>query len=320
MSRQRWGVAAAFAAIYLIWGSTYLGISLTVESIPPIFMVAVRGLLAGAVLYVWARARGAAPLRLSEFKATVPTAALLFGGGYVLVGWAEQFVPSGPAALLNSTTPAFVVLLEWLGGKRGTPGLRVLTALALGVAGVALLVISGTGGDNGSINLTAAGALLLASAAWAWGTVRAGSHANHDPLRTAALQLLTGAGLLFPVSAAAGEFVQISSGNVSGKSLLALGYLTVFGSLVGYSAYVWLLHHVSAARVASHAYVNPLIAVSLGALVAHESLPGTTIVAAISIIAAVVLIVTEGVSKKGKTLRGRAFVANLSEPTAMDST
>jgi drug/metabolite transporter (DMT)-like permease len=292
---SRWAIAAAFAAVYLIWGSTYLAIAVAVDSIPPVFMVAVRGLLAGAVLYVWARARGAAGITAREMVEMLPTAALLFGGGYVLVGWAEQFVASGPAALLNSTTPAFVVLFEWLGGRRSRPGVRILLALGLGVFGVSLLVLGGKGGAAGP-NLAAALALLGASAAWAMGTVRARNHAGSHPLRTAALQLLTGSALLFPVSLLLGEFAVIGGGDVTSGSLLALAYLTVFGSLIGYSAYVFLLHQVSATQVASHSYVNPLIAVMVGALVAKEPLSGGIILAAISIVLAVVFIVSEGKS------------------------
>lgn len=323
---NRWGIAAAFAAIYLIWGSTYLAIGVAVATIPPVFMVAVRGLVAGAVLYAWSRARGGRAVTMQELYATVPTAALLFGGGYVLVGWAEQYVPSGPAALLNSTSPAFVVLLEWWRGGRARPRVRILLGLALGVFGVSTLVLGG--GDAAVVaHPLAAGALLLASAAWAAGTVRAHDHAASDPSRTAAVQLLTGAALLFPVSLLAGEFDMVSSGRIETRSLIALAYLTVFGSLVGYSAYVWLLHQVSAARVASHSYVNPLIAVILGAVLAKEALSGAIIVAAVSIVAAVVFIVRDRQSDKTdrraptlRSLRGGVSRGNLAEPAVLDPT
>ena len=283
------GVVGAFAAIYLIWGSTYLAIAQTVQSVPPIFMVAVRGAIAGGLLYAWARGRGASAVTGSEMLNMAPTAGLLFGGGYVLVGWAEQFVPSGPAALLGATTPAWVVLIEWLGGKRARPSRRFLVALFSGIVGVGVLV----GGDAGqSISILPALALVGSSVAWALGTVRARQHAAGDPVRDAAVQLLTGCCLLLPVSVAVGEGPAIMAGFTT-DSLLALAYLIVFGSLAGYYAYVWLLHHVPASKVASHSYVNPVIAVLVGGLLAHERVGWNTVVAAALIIVSVAAIVTE---------------------------
>lgn len=288
---QRRGVWAGFLAIYVIWGSTYLAIAHTVTAIPPIFMVAVRGALAGGVLYLWSRVRGGEPMQLAEMVKVVPTAALLFGGGYVLVAWAEQWVSSGPAALLNATTPAWVVLIEWGSGKRGRPGLRTIAALVAGVVGVGVLV-GGGAGDGARLPVLPAIALVLASAAWGAGTVRARAEAHGNATRSAAVQLITGSLLLLPVSALKGEGSMIIAG-ATGRSLLALTYLIVFGSLIGYSAYVWLLHHVPASKVASHSYVNPLIAVMLGALLAGESVGVHTITAAFLIVVSVVLIITE---------------------------
>ena len=283
----RTGIGVAFAAVYLIWGSTYLAIGVTVEEVPPVFLVAVRGLLAGAVLYAWARARGAQSVTGKEVLAMVPTAALLFGGGYVGVAWAEQYVPSGPAALLNATTPAWVVLFEWLTRKRSRPSLRFAFALGLGLGGVALLV---SGKSGGAVAVLPAVALVAASVAWAGGTMRARANAHGDPIRDAAVQLLTGGILLLPFSLALGEGRDVAAGFAT-SSLLALAYLVVVGSLVGYSAYVWLLHHVAAAKVASHAYVNPLIAVLVGAGLAGERIYSTTVIAALLILVSVFFIV-----------------------------
>jgi drug/metabolite transporter (DMT)-like permease len=286
---SQWRIAAAFGAIYLIWGSTYLSIAVAVEDVPPVFMVAVRGLLAGGVLYFRARRRGAAPFQIREMVTMVPTASLLFGGGYVLVGWAEQQVPSGAAALLNSTTPAWVVLFEWLSRRRARPDFRFLIALALGMIGVALLV-GGNGG--GTLPIVPALAVVVASVAWAAGTLQTRLHANGDPGRKAALQLVTGGLLLLPVSALSGELPDVIAG-FSTRSIGALAYLVIAGSLVGYSAYVWLLHQVSASKVASHAYVNPLIAVALGAGLAGERLYPTTLLAALLILVSVFYVVKE---------------------------
>jgi drug/metabolite transporter (DMT)-like permease len=287
--RERISIIAAFAAIYLIWGSTYLAIASAVVDVPPVFMVAVRGLLAGGVLYFWARRRGAAPVTAHELLAMVPTASLLFGGGYVLVGWAEQHVASGPAALLNSTTPAWVVLFEWFNRRRGRPNTAFLLALAVGVLGVTLLV---RGSGDGQLPIVPALALVAASVAWAAGTLRTRLHADGDPMRNAAVQLLTGGFLLLPLSAGLGELRAVTSG-LATSSLLALAYLVTAGSLVGYTAYVWLLHRVSASKVASHAYVNPLIAVLVGAVVANEQVYSMTVAAALLILVSVFFIVRE---------------------------
>ncbi|HEY0304162.1 MAG TPA: EamA family transporter [Longimicrobiales bacterium] len=287
---QRASVYTAFAAIYLVWGSTYLAIGKTVVDVPPIFLVAVRGLLAGTVLYVWARWRGAPSVTGRELMATLPTAILLFGGGYVLVAWAEQYVPSGPAALMNATTPAWVILFEWLARRRARPSLMFAGAVGLGLGGVALLVNGG--GSDGSVPLVPSLALVLASVAWAGGTLRARNAAHGDPIRDAAVQLLTGGLLLLPVSLAFGEGHAISQGFAT-SSLLALAYLVVVGSLIGYSAYVWLLHHVDAAKVSSHAYVNPLVAVMVGAGLAGEKIYSTTVIAAALILVSVFFIVRE---------------------------
>jgi drug/metabolite transporter (DMT)-like permease len=288
---ERGKIGVAFAAIYLIWGSTYLAIARTVADVPPIFMVSVRGLLAGGILYLWVRRRGARAVTIRELAAMVPTAALLFGGGYVLVGWAEQSVPSGPAALLNATTPAWVVLFEWLAGRRTRPSLRFVIALALGVAGVGVLV--GVRGDDASaMPLLEACALIGASVAWGAGTLRARMHANGDPVRDAAIQLLTGGLLLLPFSALFGELPHVANG-FTNSSLAALGYLVIVGSLTGYSAYVYLLHHVPASKVASHSYVNPLIAVIIGAAIAGEQLTYAMIAAAALILVSVAFIVGE---------------------------
>lgn len=278
---------AAFAAVFLIWGTTYLAIGSVVSSIPPVFMVAVRGMIAGGALYAWARTRGGAAISGSELTAMLPTAALLFGGGYVLVGWAEQQVASGAAALLNATTPAWVVLIEWLTHRRARPTMRFAVALLMGVAGVGVLV-----GGSTSLPIVPSLALIVASIAWGAGTVRARANAKGDALRDAAVQLLTGGLLLLPVSVLSGEMKTVFDG-VTTESLGALVYLIIVGSLGGYTAYVWLLHHVPASKVSSHAYVNPLVAVAVGAVVAEEVVGLNTAAASALILSSVFFIVSE---------------------------
>ncbi len=301
---QAVGVLLAFAAIYLIWGSTYFAIGETVATVPPVFMVIVRGLLAGGVLFLWSRLRGGEPLRWRELVDAAPVAALLFGGGYVLVGWAEQRIPTGMAALLNASSPAFVVLVEWAKGLRGRPTRGIVAGLLGGVSGVALLVIQSE--IAGHVDLLAAGALVLASAAWAIGSVMAGKRRPSEPARAAAVQLLTGALLLLPASALSGEFKPVLAGALTTDSLVALGYLVVFGSLVGFTAYVWLLQRVPASKVSSHSYVNPLIAVLVGGVLGGEPINAFTLAAAGLIVASVVLIVTSRNAPQEATKRVRA--------------
>jgi drug/metabolite transporter (DMT)-like permease len=304
-SQKAVGVLIAFALIYLIWGSTYYAIGQTVATVPPIFMVIVRGLLAGGVLLLWSRLRGGEPLRGRELIQAAPIAALLFGGGYVLVGWAEQRIPTGMAALLNASSPAFVVLVEWAKGLRGRPTRGIVLGLSSGVVGVALLVVQSQM-TTGEVDLLAAGALVLASAAWALGSVLAGRRRSGEPARAAAIQLITGALILLPVSAVGGEFGPVLSGALTSESLVALGYLVVFGSLVGFTAYVWLLQRVPAAKVASHSYVNPLIAVIVGAVLGGEPLNAGTIVAAGLIVFSVVQIVRSKQSRAETRAPARA--------------
>lgn len=292
---ERAKLVCAFCAVFLIWGTTYLAIGNAVTSIPPVFMVVTRSLIAGALLYWWTRRRGAKAVTGREMVAMLPTAALLFGGGYVLVGWAEQQVPSGSAALLNATTPAWVVMFEWLRRRRARPDLRFAGSLVLGVAGVAVLV-----GADATLPLLPSLALVGASIAWGLGTVRARESAHGDPTRDAAVQLLTGGALLLPVSVALGEPAVVLQG-IPFEALSALTYLTLVGSVIAYSAYVWLLHHVPASKVSSHSYVNPLIAVLVGAVFAHETVGPGTLVAGALILLSVFFIVSEPASRAARS-------------------
>jgi drug/metabolite transporter (DMT)-like permease len=302
--RDRTKIAVAFAAIYLIWGSTYLAIATVVTEVPPVFMVAVRGMLAGGGLYLWSRLRGAEAVTVREVLEMLPTAALLFGGGYVLVGWAEQHVASGPAALLNATTPAWVVLYEWQSRRRARPGLGFAIALALGISGVGVLV---GGSKEGALSVLPALACVCASVCWAAGTVRTRTRAHGNPVRAASVQLLTGGLLLLPISLLLGEGSRVAAG-FGAASLGGLAYLVVVGSLMGYSAYVFLLHHVPASKVASHSYVNPLIAVLVGAVLASEELTPAVGLAALLILLSVYFIVTERSEQVfGEKARGIGF-------------
>jgi drug/metabolite transporter (DMT)-like permease len=284
-------VALALGAVYVIWGSTYLAILFAIETIPPFLMAGARYLTAGTVLYLWARFRGAPRPSLVHWRSALIVGAFLLLAGNGGVVWAEQYVESGLAALLISTEPLWIVLLVWLrpGGKK--PGLRVIAGLVLGFLGLMLLVRPGSGG--GGVNLLGAAVLGLASLSWAWGSLY-GQRAKlpESPLLTTGIQMLAGGGLLCLASLVTGEPGRFELAQVSAKSLLALGYLVVFGAIVAFTAYVWLLRVASPVLVSTYAYVNPVVAVLLGWAFASEPLTAGTLAAAAVILTGVALITT----------------------------
>lgn len=282
-------VAVALAAVYVIWGSTYLAIRFAIETIPPFLMAGARYLTAGAVLYLWARFRGAPRPSLVHWRSALVVGAFLLLAGNGGVVWAEQYVESGLAALLISTEPLWIVIFVWLrpGGKK--PGLRVISGLVLGFLGLMLLVRPGSGGSG--VDLLGAAVLGLASLCWAWGSLY-GQRAKlpESPLLTTGMQMLTGGALLFLASLVTGEPGRFEPAQVSAKSLLALGYLVVFGAIVAFTAYVWLMRVASPVLVSTYAYVNPVVAVLLGWAVANEPLTAGTLIAAAVILTGVALI------------------------------
>jgi drug/metabolite transporter (DMT)-like permease len=288
-----WGVIAAFAAVYVLWGSTYLGIRYAVESIPPFLMAGTRNLFAGLLLFAFARARGGgAPSRL-EWRDAVITGGLLLTVGNGGVTWAEQVIPSGVTALLVGLVPLWMVVFDWLrpGGVRPRP--LVVAGLAVGFAGVALLARQGS--QFGPAYGWGVVVLMAASMSWAFGSIFGRqAHKPASPLLGVSMQMMAGGGLLLVLAVADGEVAQFSPGRVTLLSAGAWLYLVVAGSLVGYTCYVWLLHATTPARVATYAYVNPLIAVLLGCTLGREVFSHELFVAGGLILMAVVLIVRGG--------------------------
>jgi drug/metabolite transporter (DMT)-like permease len=285
---MRWKIAIAFLSVYVFWGMTYLAMRVAVEEIPPYLMAGTRFVLAGAILFVWARRRGdPAPTAQHWWAATVIGAFLLLGGN-ASVAWAEQRVPSGLAALLIGVMPIWMVGLEWL--RRGSrPSAQVVAGLLLGAGGVGLLVLP-QGGGNG-MDLVGAAVLILAAASWAWGSVISKSAPlPESPFLATSLEMIAGGVLCLLVAALSGELKGFSVSEVSGRAALCWLYLVVFGSLVAFTAYIWLLGVTSIAKVGTYAYVNPIVAVLLGWAVLAEPVTWRTVVAAAVILLGVALV------------------------------
>jgi drug/metabolite transporter (DMT)-like permease len=281
----------AFGIVYVVWGSTYLAIRIAIETIPPLLMAGTRFLVAGAILYAFARARGA---RRHSGRAVRDAALLgalfLFLGNGGLV-WAETRVPSGLAAVLAATTPFWTVLIERLRGTESAVRPAVYAGLALGLGGVVLLMIPG--GHEEAVDLLGAGVILVAALIWAYAMVISRSLTLPESgAASAAVQMLAGGLLLIVAGSLGGEWSGFAPSGASLRSLLGLGYLIVFGSLVAYSAFTWLLRVAPAGRVSTYAYVNPVVAVLLGWLLASEPFGARELAASAVIIAGVVLIIS----------------------------
>jgi drug/metabolite transporter (DMT)-like permease len=284
-------IIAAFASIYLVWGSTYLAIRYAIETIPPFIMGGTRFLVSGAMLYVWARYRGAPrPTRLHWRNAVIAGAFLLLGGNGAVV-WAEQWVPSGLTALLVSILPFWLVIIEWVRPPRRRPSGLVLVGLVLGFIGIIVLVGPGNIGGQGDIRPIGALVLILGSLSWAIGSFWSrDAELPQSGLLTTGMEMLGGGVLLLIVGALSGEPSDLDINSVSKESAVGLLYLITFGSLIGFTSYIWLLDKVSPARLGTYAYVHPVVAVLLGWAIAGESLSIRTGVAAVIVICAVALI------------------------------
>jgi drug/metabolite transporter (DMT)-like permease len=290
---SRTQIIAAFASIYTVWGSTYLAIRYAVETIPPFLMGGARFVVSGALLYIWARYRGAPrPTLLHWRNATIAGAFLLLGGNGAVV-WAEQSMPSGLTALLVSILPFWLVIVEWARPPRQRPSRAVLLGLVIGFIGIIVLV--GPAGIRGQGDVNALGALVLIIGSLSWAI---GSFFSRDAdlpesgLLTTGMEMLGGGILLIIVGLLSRELSGFDFHAVSRASTIGLIYLITFGSLIGFTSYIWLLDKVSPARLGTYAYVNPVVAVLLGWAVAGERLSIRTGVAAAIVICAVALITT----------------------------
>lgn len=285
LSPLQWRIVLAMAAVYVIWGSTYLAIRFALETLPPFGFAGVRFVISGLLVYGWARWRGAPRPTGRNWRAAAICGALLMLMGNGGVVWAEQRLDSGLAALLIATEPLWIVMLFWLRPRGTRPTLQVVAGLALGLAGMAFLVRPG-----GGVEPVGALAVLLASFCWAAGSLygrRAPLPAS--PFLSSGMQMLSGGVLLLLVSLLAGEPAQADLSQASLRSLLAVTYLIV-GGLIAFTSYGWLLRVASPVMVSTYAYVNPVVAVLLGWAFAGEPLTGGMLGAAAIILTGVAMI------------------------------
>jgi drug/metabolite transporter (DMT)-like permease len=285
-------IVLAFAAIYLVWGSTYLAIRFAVETLPPFLMLFARFFTAGVLMYAFLRWRGVPRPTAREWAGGAVIGGLLLLGGTGAVGWAEQWIDSGLAALIVAIVPVWMVLLDWIGPEKRRPTGAVIAGLVLGLAGVAVLVGPVELSGGGRMQFIGSAVVVFGTLCWATGSVY-GKNLPHpsSPWMSAALQMTAGGVLLLLFGTLMGEWARVDPGQMSARSLGALAYLVVFGSLIAFAAYVFLLRYEAPARVGSYAYVNPVVAVFLGWALASEPVTPRTIVAAAIILTGVVLIV-----------------------------
>ena len=305
-------VLAAFAAIYLVWGSTFLAIAWAVETIPPFPMMAARCLVGGGILLGLSRLRepDSAWPTPAEWLGSGAVGLFLFVGCHAVLAREEQFVPSGVSALCLATIPLFVPLLAWGCLGSGRPSSRTALALFAAFLGVALLV---AGKTSGGLSAADAALLLLAAFSWAAGTIATRRvPLPASPMAAAGAPLLVGGLVLVAVSFASGEAQDLQLSQVSGRSLAGLLYLVLLGTVVTFTAYIWLLGHVAPTRVATYAFVNPVVAVLLGWALAGERLTATTLVATAVIVAAVAVAVSDRSSSRPR----RQVMIDSAEPVS----
>jgi len=291
--RQKWNTLLAFAIIYFVWGSTFLAIRVGVHEVPPFLLAGMRFLVAGSVLYAWMIARGERSPSMRQWTSACLLAVLIFVLDYGLLFWAEQRVPSGIAAVMMATIPAFMALSEVIFLRTQQLTARLALALLIGIGGVAVLM-------RRSLNLGGApidrmGALALLVAAMSWSIASALTRKLPLPpskVMSSGAQMLAGGVFLALTAAALGEFRGFHPSTVSRGAWLALLYLIVAGSIIAFTAYVWLIHHESPTKVGTYAYVNPVVAVLLGYFLAGESLGLRTILGTAFVLVSVIVITT----------------------------
>jgi len=282
----------ALVSLYVVWGSTYLAIRFAVETIPPFLMAGTRFLVSGIILYAWRRAAGdPAPTR-QQLRSAVIVGLLLLVGGNGLVSWAEQHVASGIAALMVASIPLWMVLIEALRRDGTKPDWKIILGLVIGFGGLVLLVSESSGISAGDrLDFAALGVLLLAALIWSYGSIYSrDADMPQSSLLGTGIEMLGGAVGLFLVGTIVGEWKNLDLAEVSTNSAVGLAYLVVFGSLIGFVAYGWLLRNAPVPLVSTYAYVNPIVAIFLGAWLGSERITLPIVLSALIIIGSVVVI------------------------------
>jgi len=299
---SRTAIILAFAAIYLIWGSTYLGIRVAVETIPPFLMAGFRFLVSGVILFSFLQLRGATWPTPTQWRDNTIIGACLLLGGNGVVSWAEQKVPSGLTTLILGASPISMALLDWIrpGGKR--PTLGIWLGIALGLTGLVVLLGPGAIPTGARPPATRVIALILSSTLWWVGSFYAKHVKNAaEPIHGASIQMLAGSVLMLTTGLITHELPQVHFALISTRSLIALSYLIFIGSLVAYPVYVWLLTHTTPAKLSTYAYVNPFVAVFLGWAVLNEPITPRIFFAALIIIGAVAILTIQRNKAVSKT-------------------
>jgi drug/metabolite transporter (DMT)-like permease len=301
--RPTWKTLLAFAIIYFVWGSTFLAIRVGVREVPPFLLAAIRFLIAGLVLYGWMNARGErSPTRRQWLSASL-LAFLIFVLDYGLLFWAEQRVPSGIAAVMMATIPVFMAFSEIIFLRTQKLTARLALALLVGIGGVAVLMSRSLNLGSTPIDRTGAMALIIAAVSWSTASVLTRKlPLPPSKVMSSGAQMLTGGVLLALTAGALGEFRGFHPQSVSVGAWLALLYLIVAGSIIGFTAYVWLIHHESPTKVGTYAYVNPVVAVLVGYFLGGEDLGLRTILGTLLILISVVVITTTPIEKTFTTL------------------
>jgi drug/metabolite transporter (DMT)-like permease len=300
--RPKWKTLLAFAIIYLVWGSTFLAIRIGVREVPPFLLAAMRFFVAGLVLCAWTIARGERLPSRREWLSVLSLAVLIFVVDYGLLFWAEQRVPSGVAAVMLATIPAFTALSEVILLRTQRITVRLASALLVGIAGVAVLMNRSLNLGEAPIDTAGAVALIVASLSWSV----ASALMRKLPLppskvMSSGVQMFTGGVLLALTSAALGEFRGFHPSAVSRGAWLSLLYLIVAGSIIAFTAYVWLIHHESPTKVGTYAYVNPVVAVLIGYFLGGEALDLRVVLGTLCVLSSVVVITTMRVKKTVKS-------------------
>jgi drug/metabolite transporter (DMT)-like permease len=304
---MRGRILAAFAVVYLVWGSTYLGIRIAVATLPPFLLSGTRFVVAGGLLYAWARARGAPAPARREWLAALWIGTLLVAGGNAVVGWAEQRVPSGLAALIVAGMPLWVALFQRVAPAGKPISASRLGGLVLGFLGLALLMF-GRGGGVSGVPLLGMASLVLASASWALGSVLTRRvRLPRDGMLASATSMLVGGAVACGVGLASGELATFVPTQVSAASVAAWAYLVVFGSMLAFTCFTWLVSVVDPALVSTYAYVNPVVALLLGWWLAGEPLGPRLLVATPVILLGLVLVLgPESLPLPGRRARAEA--------------